>query len=384
MQVVTTGGIGVEKTAVAPVVVIGDRLEWTLGYANTDSTAIDATDLIDVLPHAASGQEPSFHGTASLAEPVVVDPAVGESVQYSAADPETISSDGSDPSNQPGGSTRWCDESEFGSVGCPASLGEVTAVRIQRSTPVPVGEQVTHRVAMATEGSIDGDRFVNRFGLRASNLALPVQSNPATIEVVAGSIGDRVWSDLNGDGLQQGDEPGVAGVPVELRGTDDLAEGVERATTTDADGHYVFDGLRPGRYTVSFTAPEDRAFTLELVGDDRAIDSDVDADGVTAPIDLVTTNSDEGLFDSVQRRDDIDAGLLTAEVPPVQPGDPVPSAGGSTPPDATASGATPTTGARGLATTGTDALPLIGGAVVLVLLGAAIVLARRRPVRGER
>jgi hypothetical protein len=62
-------------------------------------------------------------------------------------------------------------------------------------------------------------------------------------------IAARVWSDLNGDGLQTPDEPGIAGVPVKLR-TDD---GTQIALTTSGpDGQYAFDDIPDGSYQVCF------------------------------------------------------------------------------------------------------------------------------------
>ena len=65
--------------------------------------------------------------------------------------------------------------------------------------------------------------------------------------VAPATIGDRVWDDANGNGMDEG-EPGVPHATVIL--TD--ANGVEVArTTTDANGNYHFTGLVPGTYTVS-------------------------------------------------------------------------------------------------------------------------------------
>ncbi len=70
---------------------------------------------------------------------------------------------------------------------------------------------------------------------------------------VLGSIGDLVWSDTDGDGIQDADEPGVAGVRVELLDADG---NVVDTVTTGADGSYLFDDLPLGDYQVRFTASD--------------------------------------------------------------------------------------------------------------------------------
>jgi len=60
------------------------------------------------------------------------------------------------------------------------------------------------------------------------------------------SIGDRVWMDENMDGLQDGDEEGVADVTVTLY---DVDGNPVATTTTDSDGNYLFEGLMPGEYS---------------------------------------------------------------------------------------------------------------------------------------
>ena len=69
--------------------------------------------------------------------------------------------------------------------------------------------------------------------------------------VAPASIGDRVWNDADGNGVDNG-ESGVPGVTVILKD----ASGVEVGrTTTDANGTYRFTGLIPGTYTVSIEVP---------------------------------------------------------------------------------------------------------------------------------
>ncbi len=111
---------------------------------------------------------------------------------------------------------------------------------------------------------------------------------PTTTTTVAptGQIGDLVWFDADRDGLQDGDEDGVAGVVVELL---DDTDTVIATTTTDGSGHYLFDGLAAGAYRVRVTAPTGfNGFTDPDVGDD-ASDSDVvapseDATVATSPV----------------------------------------------------------------------------------------------------
>jgi uncharacterized repeat protein (TIGR01451 family) len=89
------------------------------------------------------------------------------------------------------------------------------------------------------------------------------------------SLGDRVWNDLNANGIQDANEPGITGVTVNLRKCDLPA--VIASTTTGADGFYQFTGLTPGEYIVEFRTPTGFAVTTANVGDgvdDSATDSD--------------------------------------------------------------------------------------------------------------
>ena len=61
------------------------------------------------------------------------------------------------------------------------------------------------------------------------------------------AIGDRIWEDRNGDGKQGAGEPGLAGITVQLL---DAKGAVIAITTTDANGHYLFDDLLPGEYKI--------------------------------------------------------------------------------------------------------------------------------------
>ncbi|MBK9257086.1 MAG: carboxypeptidase regulatory-like domain-containing protein [Saprospiraceae bacterium] len=116
-----------------------------------------------------------------------------------------------------------------------------------------------------------------------------------------GSIGDRVWNDLNENGIQDEGEEGVAYLEVTLSGTAG-GNAVFLQTETDADGLYIFDQLKPGIYNLSFDIPLGFAFTQQSQGNDRTKDSDVDGSGNIYNIELL----------SGQTLSDYDAGIIFA------------------------------------------------------------------------
>ena len=93
------------------------------------------------------------------------------------------------------------------------------------------------------------------------------------------AVGDRVWLDLNSDGMQQPDEPAASATVSLLT----VAGSVVATTTTDASGRYRFTNLRGDSYQLQFTnLPAHRALTAPAAGSDRALDSDPDpATGIT-------------------------------------------------------------------------------------------------------
>lgn len=117
-----------------------------------------------------------------------------------------------------------------------------------------------------------GNTFGTAGGL-GELMALPV---PAPIE-----IGDRVWLDNDGDGIQDPSEPGLAGVTVHLyQGGNPTPVAT---TTTDANGSYLFTNLLPNTaYTVCLDNAADatgtgplagKVLTVESQGSDGRLDS---------------------------------------------------------------------------------------------------------------
>jgi uncharacterized repeat protein (TIGR01451 family) len=151
--------------------------------------------------------------------------------------------------------------------------------------PLPVGYGRTSAdVNGNTQDTLDSDADAN--------------GRTATFNVVAGqtrddldagyfqysSIGDRVWNDLNADGIQQGGEPGVTGVTVTL-----FYNGVPVSTTlTDNQGFYAFVSITPGvPLSVQVAVPVGYVVTPQNVGANETVDNDADAAGNTGSISIV-------------------------------------------------------------------------------------------------
>ena len=99
-----------------------------------------------------------------------------------------------------------------------------------------------------------------------------------------GSIGDFVWNDLDGDGLQGADEPGIPGVILFLTGPG----GPLDSAITDGAGRYEFDGLCAGSYRIDVDAgslPAGFSPTSCDVGPDDTRDNDCSPRFVVLPTD---------------------------------------------------------------------------------------------------
>ncbi|MGD9101296.1 MAG: SdrD B-like domain-containing protein, partial [Anaerolineae bacterium] len=114
------------------------------------------------------------------------------------------------------------------------------------------------------------------------------------------SLGDYVWYDTDQDGLQDGGEPGVAGIDVTLYDNADCTGNVVGTDATDASGIYGFTGLTPATYCLQFSnIPAGWTITLQDQGADDSLDSDADpATAQITNINLTVTDLDEdvGLY----------------------------------------------------------------------------------------
>lgn len=86
-----------------------------------------------------------------------------------------------------------------------------------------------------------------------------------------GYIGNWVWEDTNGNGLQDTGESGLGGVTVNLY---DEGNNLIATTTSNSNGYYEFSNLLSGTYVVQFTERSGYQFTLFKAGLDPTKDSD--------------------------------------------------------------------------------------------------------------
>src|SRR5690606_33671694 len=86
------------------------------------------------------------------------------------------------------------------------------------------------------------------------------------------NIGNFVWDDLNGDGVQDGGEPGIPDVVVQLWHADKTS--LIDQDVTDANGIYSLQAPQPMEVRVRVVTGPGSMFTLKDVGSDTA-DSDI-------------------------------------------------------------------------------------------------------------
>jgi large repetitive protein len=82
----------------------------------------------------------------------------------------------------------------------------------------------------------------------------------------AGSLSGSVYTDANGNNQRDPGEPGLAGVSLQLSGTDARGNAVTKTTTTAQDGSYSFKDVVGGTYSIAETQPPDYTAGGESAG----------------------------------------------------------------------------------------------------------------------
>ncbi|WP_170131953.1 SdrD B-like domain-containing protein [Arenicella xantha] len=205
-----TGGVG--EGGLVPDDVVGGRIIFDF---ETPLTEFSAT-LVD---HEGN--------TAAL---IFTDTSTGVSVSVTHAD---LTNDGVAPVGP----------FEQDPTSCPAPADEVVCVMDNTITAAE----------LAAFGGVILERFDRvEYQMEASG---GIDDLNFTFDCGFGLIGDRIYEDTNGNGIQDVGEPGIPGIDVQICGdldNDDLTPQSCRVETTDADGDYVFgDELAADGITLS-------------------------------------------------------------------------------------------------------------------------------------
>ena len=86
-------------------------------------------------------------------------------------------------------------------------------------------------------------------------------------------IGDRVWDDWDGDGIQDGGEAGISNVLVQVY---DRHTNLAAVARTDANGTWLARGIGPGTFLVHYALPAGYQFSPRYAGTNPAVDSNAE------------------------------------------------------------------------------------------------------------
>jgi uncharacterized repeat protein (TIGR01451 family)/TQXA domain-containing protein len=172
------------------------------------------------------------------------------------------------------------------------TLSTMTAVTgSDGKTPVisliPGADSAAVITAVAKVTIPQGTRYVHTIqpdNFQKLVLATPVTSLKQTTSNISwmnlhlASVGDRVWFDVNRNGIQDSSESGASSVNVHLF---DCSGILLASTLTDNNGIYHFDSLASGNYYVKFDLPAGYRFSPAKSGNNENLDSDADSTGRT-------------------------------------------------------------------------------------------------------
>ncbi len=156
------------------------------------------------------------------------------------------------------------------------------------SATISTGEIVTVRFAATMTLPLATTQFINTATLTSDQQ--PPREASVTNFSEANRVGDTVWFDENGNGVQDGgSETGMPGVVVRLY---DTQTNLLLTTTSGVAGAYAFTNLPTGSYFLEFATPTNYLVTARDQGGSDALDSDINTNGFTAAFTLTGGTSD--------------------------------------------------------------------------------------------
>jgi hypothetical protein len=154
------------------------------------------------------------------------------------------------------------------SGGAAGTSPSPTALLLSSTGPVSGANSFSNGMVVSASGNFPNSLTIetviihNGTGRTSTDAHLRALPQPTC----GGQIGDFIWNDVNGNGCQDANEPGIAGVKVDLYSGCSPKGALVQTTTTDANGKYLFTGLCAGNYTVSITTPNGFVHTIAHQG----------------------------------------------------------------------------------------------------------------------
>ena len=194
--------------------------------------------------------------------------------------------------------------------GIPAAIQNQKAIRIDFATySLAAGQTETYFFsAQVPPGATAGSVGWNSFAATASQNAvqtLGAESRKVCVNIVdtgCGCIGNFVWFDANGNGLQDAGEPGINGCTITLYDASNNQVGLPHISTNNIGGqpgYYQFCGLTAGIYHLVVTPPPGYMFTIQN-NSNPALNSDINPNtGMSATFQF-----------NCQDNNDLDIGLV--------------------------------------------------------------------------
>lgn len=258
--VIVTQKVGNQGTVVEK----DSEFSYLLNAYNNTASDIDDYSILDILPYQGDENESNVNGSYSVKIKLPTNLA-GAKVYCSKDIPANIRTDVFDS------------ESNFEECNLIDDYVEkVTAIRIDNIPISRASYMGDIEVILKPTNNKYSNKYTNRF-FGALPSGIKDTSNKITVKVVSRKISGRVFIDVSGDGVKDGNEIYLENVAATLYSLDNDNALVEVAkTSTDKNGYYEFKDLDVGRYKVRFYDYNSSKYdlTLRYATEDTAKDSD--------------------------------------------------------------------------------------------------------------
>lgn len=299
--------VGQEVGANGTVVEKNEQINYILKAYNNTPENISDYSIIDVLPYSGDDNGSNINGSYSV-KVTMPDSLANAKVYCSKATPSSIKQEPLNENNE------WeeCNVTE-------EFTNKVTAIKIDNISINSASYMDNILVTLKPSGNKYSNVYANNF-VGANKTHAATTSNTIKVKVVSRKISGRVFIDVSGNGVKDGNETYVAGIPVTLKvlrdgnETETIAE-----TTTDKDGYYEFKDLDKGRYKLLLEYDSSKYdLTLRYATEDTSKDSDaykVDDSGKAAISNKRIPDDPNGirLTKDVTNVSDMDMGLIARQ-----------------------------------------------------------------------